>query len=158
VIKANHIPDVGIDEWRLMFAVNVEGPFFLSKAALPHLIERRGNIINIASNAGLMGQAYTVAYCASKGAVIQMTRAMAMEMVKQPVRINAVAPGGIDTPLMKNYQIPENIDFALMQPYMGFRNASQPEEIAAAVAFVASDEASSVHGSIFSVDHGLTAS
>ncbi len=158
VIKANHIGDVSAAEWRLMFAVNVDGPFFLSQAALPHLLERRGNIVNIASNAGLMGQAYTVGYCASKGAIIQMTKAMAMELAKQPIRVNAVAPGGINTPLVANYEMPEEVDFALMAPYTGFRAMSEPESIAAAVAFVASDEASSVHGSIFSVDSGLTAS
>lgn len=158
VITANHYSDVTPAEWRLMFAVNVDGPFFLSQAAVPHLLERRGNIVNIASNAGLMGQAYTVAYCASKGAIIQMTKAMAMELVKSPIRINAVAPGGIDTALVANYVMPENIDFALMAPYAGYRAMSAPEEIAAAVAFVASEEAGSVHGSIFSVDNGLTAS
>jgi NAD(P)-dependent dehydrogenase (short-subunit alcohol dehydrogenase family) len=158
LIKANHVADVTEAEWRLMFGVNVDGMFFLSQAAIPHLLEREGNIVNIASNAALMGQAYTVGYCASKGAVVQLTKAMAMEFVKSPIRINAVAPGGIDTALAQNYEMPDDVDFSLMQAYMGFRGMADANDIASAVLFMASDEARNVHGSIFSVDGGLTAS
>ena len=71
-----------------------------------------------------MGQAYTVPYCATKGAVVNMTRALAMEFVKQPIRINAIAPGGINTPLVHNFEIQADVDYDLMKPYMGFRPAS----------------------------------
>lgn len=87
-----------------------------------------------------------------------MTRALAMEFVKQPIRVNAIAPGGIDTPLVHNFEIQADVDFALMQPYMGFRDASTPEQIAGLFAYVASDEAANIHGSIISADGGLTAS
>ena len=68
-----------------------------------------------------MGQAYTVAYCMTKGAIVQMTRALAMEYAKTPLRVNAIAPGGVDTSLSRNFQIPDDLDFELMARYTGFR-------------------------------------
>lgn len=153
----HHVADVTEADWDLMSDVNLKAIFFLSQAAIPHVLERRGTIVNIASNAGLMGQAYTVPYCATKGAVVNMTKAFAMEFVKQPIRINAIAPGGVDTPMTQNFAIAEDIDFALMQPYVGHRSMSSPEQIAGVFAFLASDEADNIHGSIISADNGLTA-
>jgi meso-butanediol dehydrogenase/(S,S)-butanediol dehydrogenase/diacetyl reductase len=157
IAAQTNVADVTEAAWDTMSAINLKGPFFLTQAALPHLVEAAGNVINIASNAGLMGQAYTVPYCATKGAVVNMTRALAMEFVKTPIRVNAIAPGGVNTPLVKNFELAEGIDFSLMAPYTGFRGASEPEQIAALFAFVASDEAGNIHGSIISADGGLTA-
>lgn len=158
IANQRHVHQVTEEDWDLMNDINVKAMFFLTQAALPHVIEREGNIINIASNAGLMGQAYTVPYCATKGAVVNMTRALAMEFVKTPIRVNAIAPGGVDTPLVANFELQPDIDFDLMQPYVGYRPASSPEQIAALFAYVASDEAANIHGSIISADGGLTAS
>ena len=158
IANQRHVHQVTEQDWDLMNDINVKAMFFLTQAALPHVIEREGNIINIASNAGLMGQAYTVPYCATKGAVVNMTRALAMEFVKTPIRVNAIAPGGVDTPLVANFELQPDIDFDLMQPYVGYRPASSPEQIAALFAYVASDEAANIHGSIISADGGLTAS
>jgi meso-butanediol dehydrogenase / (S,S)-butanediol dehydrogenase / diacetyl reductase len=137
--------------------VNVDGYFFMAQAAIPHLLETDGNIVNVASNAGLMGQAYTVVYCMTKGAVVQLTRALAMEFVKTKLRVNAIAPSGIQTTLSENFHIPPDVDGSLMRPYMGFRPMGSPDDIAAMFAFVASDEARSVHGAILAVDRGVTA-
>jgi len=153
----SHVADVTEQRWDVMNDINVKGPFFLFQAALPHLLAAEGNVVNIASNAGLMGQAYTVPYCASKGAVVNMTRAMAMEFVKQPIRVNAIAPGGVNTALVDNFEIADDVDFSLMANYMGLRDQSEPEQIAALFAFVASDEAANIHGSIICADNGLTA-
>ena len=157
VARCHRVTNVTQDEWDLLMGVNVAGPFWLSQAAIPHLLESSGNIVNIASNAGLMGQAYTVPYCVTKGAIVQLTRALAMEYVKTPLRVNAIAPGGVDTTLAQTFDIPADLDFELMAPYTGHRGMAQASEIAALFAFVASDEARNMHGSIVSTDSGLTA-
>lgn len=157
VARCHRVTSVTQQEWDLLMGVNVAGPFWLAQAAIPHLLETSGNIVNIASNAGLMGQAYTVPYCVTKGAVVQLTKALAMEYVKTPLRVNAIAPGGVDTALAQNFDIPADLDFELMAPYTGHRGMAQAADIAALFAFVASDEASNIHGSILSADNGLTA-
>lgn len=157
VLRAGHAVDFTEADYDLVFNVNVRGTFWMCQAAIPHLLDSKGNIVNVASNAGLMGQAFTAVYAASKAAVVNLTRSLAMEFVKSPIRINAVAPGGIQTPMAVTSTFPDDTDWNLVQPYMGFRKMSQPEEIAAVVAFVASPEASAVHGAIVSADTGLTA-
>jgi len=157
IARAEHVADATPEGWRKIFGVNVDGVFFMAQAAIPHLLETHGNIVNIASNAGIMGQAYTVAYCATKGAVVNMTRALAMEFVKQPIRINAIAPGGVDTALSHNFQAPENLEYDLMAPYVGFRGMTTAEHIAGLFAYVASEEAAPIHGAILSADNGVTA-
>lgn len=157
IANQRHLADVTETEWDVMNAVNLKGPFFIAQATMPHLLERSGVLINIASNAGLMGQAYTVPYCATKGGIVNMTRALAMEFIKTEVRVNAIAPGGIDTPLVHNFELAPDIDFSIMQNHVGFRPPSTPEQIAAFFAFLASDEAANINGSILSADGGLTA-
>ena len=154
---SEHVADTTEESWDRMLGINVSGVFWCCQAAIPHLISTNGNIVNIASNAGLMGQAYTVAYSTTKGAVVNMTRALAMEFIKEPIRINAIAPGSVDTSLTRNYSLPDDLDFSLVQPYIGFRGMADAEELANVIAFVASDEASRIHGAIIPVDGGLTA-
>ena len=157
VCWSEHVADTTEESWDRMLGINVSGVFWCCQAAIPHLIATNGNIVNIASNAGLMGQAYTVAYSTTKAAVVNMTRSLAMEFIKEPIRINAIAPGGVDTSMTRNYSLPDDLDFSLMQPYMGFREMADAEELANVIAFVASAEASRIHGAIISVDGGLTA-
>ena len=157
VCWSEHVADTTEESWGRMLGINLSGVFWCCQAAIPHLIATNGNIVNIASNAGLMGQAYTVAYSTTKGAVVNMTRALAMEFIKEPIRINAIAPGSVDTSLTRNYSLPDDLDFSLMQPYIGFRGMADAEELANVIAFVASDEASRIHGAIIPVDGGLTA-
>lgn len=157
IVRFSSVTDVSEEDWRLVHAINLDGPFFLSQAAIPHLLETNGNIVNIASNAGLMGQAFTSAYCSSKGALVNLTKAMAAEYVKKSIRINAVAPGGVLTALSTSIKFPEDMDFELMKAYVSPRGMSDASEIAGAVAYIASDDAKSVHGSIFSIDNGITA-
>jgi NAD(P)-dependent dehydrogenase (short-subunit alcohol dehydrogenase family) len=156
ILRFSHSHEMSEEEWNLVHAVNLSGPFFMCQAAIPHLIESGGNIVNIASTASLIGQAYTAAYCSSKGALVQLTRSLAMEYIKQGIRINAVAPGGTTTALVAAVEIPDDMDGSLVQRYTGFRAMSDPDEIASAVAYVASEEARSMHGAILSIDGGMT--
>lgn len=156
VSRADRITDVTEEQYRMMMSVNADGPFFLCQAAVPHLLESDGNIVNMASNAGLMGTAYTIAYAMTKGAIVQLTRALAMELAKTKVRVNAIAPGGISTGLTENFHMPAGLDGDLIMPYMGFRGMGVPDDIAVLFAFVASDEARNIHGSILSSDLGIT--
>jgi meso-butanediol dehydrogenase/(S,S)-butanediol dehydrogenase/diacetyl reductase len=157
IARADHFTQMTEETWNRMLGVNLTGVVWMAQAAVPHLLETDGNIVNIASNAGLMGQAYTVHYCATKGAVVNFTRALAMEFIKTKLRVNAIAPGGVMTTLTQTYQAPGDIDFELMAPYVGHRGMAEAGEIASLFAFLASDEAKSVTGSIYSMDNGVTA-
>ena len=152
----DRVEDVTEEKWDLMFDVNVKGVFFLTQAALPHLLASGGNIVNFASNAGIQGLAYTSHYCATKGAVVQLTRALAMELGKTEVRVNAIAPGGVDTPMVRNYQQVADPDRHYIRRMIAFKPMSQAEHIAALFAFLASDECPGIHGAILSADGGLT--
>ena len=95
-------------------AVNANGPFFVSQAALPHLLSSKGVIVNVASTAGLIGQAYMSAYVASKHAVVGLTKTMALEFGRQGLRVNAVCPGTTRTAFLKSFKIDEDIDMSLI--------------------------------------------
>jgi NAD(P)-dependent dehydrogenase (short-subunit alcohol dehydrogenase family) len=153
----SHVTDVTEADYRRMFGVNVDAYFFLAQAAIPHLLEANGVIINIASNAGLMGQAYSVLYTMTKGAVVQLTKSLAMEYMKRPLRVLAIAPGGVDTALVRNFSMPEDVDWDLVGRYSSPRGFAKPEDIAALFCFLASDEAKNIHGAIVSSDNGITA-
>lgn len=156
--RAEHFTEISEESYRQLMGVNADGYFFMAQAAIPHLLETDGNLINIASNAGLMGQAYTAHYCMSKGAVVNFTRALAMEYSKTGIRINAIAPGGTATNLTGGFSFPpEGIDWKLVMRYTAQRPMAQPEEISNLFAFLASDEASNIHGAIISCDGGLMA-
>lgn len=157
VARSHHVADVDEDVWALIMDVNVTGMFWMTQAAIPHLLERGGNVVNVASNAGLMGQAYMVPYCASKGAVVNMTKALAMEFVKSSVRINCVAPGGMATSLTQDFRLPDDISWDLVTPYAGFRGMAEPETAANAICWLASNDAERCTGTILSVDGGLSA-
>lgn len=139
---------------------NVKGTMFTAQAALPFLRETKGNIVNVASDAGLHGNFLCSLYCASKGAVILYTRALAIEAASFGVRVNAIAPGDIMTPLTEmqlgNAPSPEEGLSAMASVYpMG--RLGTAEEAAAVICFLASSRASFVTGACWSVDGGLTA-
>jgi len=152
----SHATDLSFDEWNRILGVNLTGTFLMCQAVLPHILDNGGNIVNTASNAGLQGLAYSAAYCASKGGVVQLTRALAIEYWKQGIRVNAVAPGGVDTPLSRGFTMPENADMSFMEKMMTPFGMAQPENLASLFAYIASDEARYMTGAIVSMDGGLT--
>ena len=151
-----------LDEFERIMQINTTSVFAICQAALPHLEKTKGTIINTASTAALQGIAYTIAYSASKHAVAAITKGLALEYGAKGVRVNAICPGHVDTPMAAQIQenIPDgDIDFNLIM-----RNAPklldgtcQPSDIASLFAYLASQEASKVTGSLFTMDGGQLA-
>jgi NAD(P)-dependent dehydrogenase (short-subunit alcohol dehydrogenase family) len=153
------ILDTSDDEWDGLLSVNVRGVFVHSRAALPQLVQREtSTIVNMSSISGLIGLPMQTAYCATKGAIVQITRQLAVEFAPQGVRVNAVAPGAIETPFLLDALPPDHepILAAIAASHPLGRN-SQPAEIAEVVAFLASDRAGFMTGAIVPVDGGFTA-
>jgi NAD(P)-dependent dehydrogenase (short-subunit alcohol dehydrogenase family) len=155
--RFTHTPEVALAEWERIVGVNLTGPFLVCRETLPYLLENQGNIVNVASTAGIMGQPYSAAYCASKGGVIMLTKALAVEYLERNVRVNAVAPGGVETPILASFVPPEDSSMKLVERIVSPMGMAKPEEIAALIAFVASDEARYMTGAVVTMDGGLTA-
>ena len=151
-------PETSLEIWEDVFAVNSRGTFLTCKYAIPSMIERGGGaIVNMASIAGIVGLRNRAAYCASKGAVIAFTRALAVDHVAEGIRVNAVCPGTVDSPWVQRLvaEAGESIDALRARQPMG--RLGQPEEIAEAVLYLASDAAAFMTGSVLTIDGGLTA-
>jgi NAD(P)-dependent dehydrogenase (short-subunit alcohol dehydrogenase family) len=152
IVAIQRVSEVTEAQWERMMAINVNGPFYLCQAALPHLLSTSGSIVNVASNAAIRGQAYTVAYATSKAALMNMTRSLAMEYINQPVRINAVLPGGMNTEMARGASLPEGLELPLINRFMGLRPHSEPEDVARFIVYVASDQSISLHGAALVID------
>src|SRR2546427_1635190 len=149
-------PETPLDVWEDVFAVNARGTFLCCKHAIPGMAERRrGSIVNIASVAALVGLPNPAAYCASKGAVVALTRAPAVDHVADGIRVNAVCPGTVDSPWVRRLveDAGESLDALRARQPMG--RLGLPEEIADAVAYLASDAAAFVTGTTLVIDGGL---
>ncbi len=156
--STTNAPDTPLEVWEEVFAVNARGTFLCCKHALPGMVARGGGaIVNIASIAGLVGLKNRAAYCASKGAVIALTRALAIDHVADGVRVNAVCPGTVDSPWVRRLvdEVGESLDALRARQPMG--RLGTPAEIADAVLYLASDQAAFVTGTAFVIDGGLTA-
>jgi NAD(P)-dependent dehydrogenase (short-subunit alcohol dehydrogenase family) len=151
-------PDTSLEVWEDVFAVNARGTFLTCKHALPSMIARRsGNIVNMASIAGIVGLRNRAAYCASKGAVIALTRALAIDHVADGVRVNAVAPGTVGSPWVQQLVTEAGESLDDLRARQPMRRLGEPKEIAEAVLYLASDAAAFVTGSVLTIDGGLTA-
>lgn len=158
VIFFNHSTEMSVEQWNTTLAVNLSAPFFLSQAAIPYLLEANGAIVNVSSSASFVGEAYAAAYCASKAAITQLTKAMAMEYMHKPIRINAIAPGGMMTNIMSSFaNMPQDLDPTLMQRFKPLRGLVEVDDAANLVAFLASDAADAYHGACVVIDKGITA-
>jgi NAD(P)-dependent dehydrogenase (short-subunit alcohol dehydrogenase family) len=166
--SAAHFEESSIDEFDRIIAVNLRGTYvvcreFLARQGTAKAAAARApsapkpSIVNVASSAGVAAHPYCAAYSASKGGVVLLTRTLAVEFVERGVRINAVAPGGVDTPLIGSFILPEDASMQLIGriiPPMGF---ATPEQIAAIVAFLGSEEAGAMSGAIVLADGSATA-
>ena len=142
------------EDWVDDLAVNLNGPFYLCRAALLHLLDRGGNIVNVASIAGVEGQAYSAGYCSAKHGLIGLTRALAVEYTADRLRVNAVCPGGMLTPQIEQFSAPENPNYELIMRSAAPRGMMQPHDVANVIAFLASDDAAAIHGAVYRVDNG----
>ena len=147
--------------WQRTIAINLSMPFYLSRAAIPHLRKHRGSVVNIASDWGLKGGANAVAYCASKGGLVLLTRAMAIDHAEEGIRVNAVCPGDVETPMLYRSGATRGADAktALRAAEAESRTGrvTKPEEVAALVAFLASGDAAQITGAALPIDGGCTA-
>jgi NAD(P)-dependent dehydrogenase (short-subunit alcohol dehydrogenase family) len=155
--RFHHTHELSFEDWQRTLAVNLTGTFLVCQAALPHLMDGGGSIVNIASNAGIKAQPFSAAYCASKAGVVHLTKCLADEYLKRGVRANCIAPGGIETPLQQAFmEFPEGVDWKMLRKVMSPLGNSTPEEIAKVIAFVASDDCRYMTGSVVSIDGGIT--
>jgi NAD(P)-dependent dehydrogenase (short-subunit alcohol dehydrogenase family) len=157
VFVPGHTTQMPASAWEKTLAVNLSAPFFLIQAAIPHLLQTHGAVVNVTSCAAFVGQAYTAAYCATKAGLTHMTKALAMEYMHKPIRFNAVAPGGMPTALASNMRaLPADVDVTLIKRYSPLRGMVEIDDVAALVAFLASDAARGYHGACISLDNGIT--
>jgi NAD(P)-dependent dehydrogenase (short-subunit alcohol dehydrogenase family) len=154
ILRADHTHELRLEDWNRILAVNLTGTFLMCRAAIPHLLETRGNIVNMSSTAALGSHPWMAAYAASKGGILSMTRALSVEYVKQGLRVNAICPGGIKTPLHGQFNLPKDADIELLKGAIPFVDYAGPEHIASAVAFIASDDGRYMNGSEIRLDGG----
>lgn len=157
ILRFGHSHEHPLDAWNRILAVNLTGTFLLCQAALPELLRTRGNIVNMASAAAIKGQPWSVAYNASKGGVVALTRGLAVEYGQQGLRVNAVSPASIQTPITEAFHLPEGANPKLLERIMPLSGFAKPEACAATIAFLASDDASHVNGANLVVDGGMSA-
>ncbi len=158
--RTGPIGDFDEAAWDETLDVNLKGTFFCIRAALTALREAGGNVVNLASDAGLIGELGLTVYCASKGGVVNMTRALALELAPD-VRVNCVCPGYVDTDMVRRDGIERAEDVAAAEraviDYAPLKRIATPGEIATAIVYLASDDARFVTGAAFQIDGGSTA-
>ena len=146
-----------LELWQQLLAVNLTGVFLSVRAAVPELRRNgRGSIVLIASQLGLVGTTRSPAYCASKGGVIALARALALDHAHEDIRVNVVCPGPVKTPMFAASSGPANLN-TLLESSIPLGRLGQPHEIAATIAFLLSDESSFLTGSVVAADGGWTA-
>lgn len=156
VFKGGMVHELSEEDWDISFNLNVKAVFFTSKHFIPQMLKRRyGSVVNVASVHGLAGAYNAPAYDASKGAVVNLTRAMALDYAAYGIRVNAVCPGATATPMFMNGSTQEVIQ--AFEKAIPAGRIAKPEEVAEAVVFMASDCASMIYGTALVVDGGITA-
>lgn len=161
ILPRGNAEETSDDDWRDTMAINLDVPFYLSRAALPQLLLSAGSIINISSYWGLRAGPRALAYCVSKGGLIQFTRAMALDYAADGLRVNAVCPGGVDTPMLAEGATHKGVDvdsfLAGIADFSPNKRIADPGDIASLVLFLASDSAKHITGTAIPIDGGLQA-
>lgn len=147
---------MAVADWEKTVGINMNAPFYLSQAAIPHLLKTNGAIVNVASCVAHMAVPYTAAYAASKSGLISMTKAMAREYLEQTIRINAIAPGGFPYTPRAVTPLPDDIDPAELQRASTRRGMVDIRQVADLIAFLASDASTGYHGSCLTIDNGIS--
>ena len=158
VIKLDHATNITDEVWQRIININLSGTFFMCRELLPHLVNSKGNIVNISSTSAIRGLPYGIAYGASKGGVSALTKAIAVEYAKRGVRANTVCPGSIMTDMQKQSGLPGDIDWKLIPRISAIDNRfGKPDDIAGVVALIASEQdGSHINGAEYVVDGGTT--
>ena len=161
VILRGSVAETSDDDWRETIATNLDVPFYLSRAALSHLLKSEGSIVNIASDWGLIGGERAASYCASKGGLVLLTKAMARDHARDGLRVNAICPGDVDTPMLTaeaaaaGQDVDEYLEEACEAVPSG--RVAEPEEVAALALFLASEAAAHINGAAIPIDGGGSA-
>jgi NAD(P)-dependent dehydrogenase (short-subunit alcohol dehydrogenase family) len=154
ILRFDDTQELQTAHWQKVIDINLTGTMFLCRAALPHLVKTRGSIVNAASTAALSGLPCGLAYSASKGGVLAMTRSIAVEYAKRGVRANCICPGDINTGMTDNIAFPKTMDFELMPRIMSLTGAKAPEVVAGVIAMLVSDDGVHITGEDIRVDGG----
>jgi NAD(P)-dependent dehydrogenase (short-subunit alcohol dehydrogenase family) len=154
ILRFHNFADIDLAVWNQIMAVNLTGTFLVCQAAMPHLLETGGNIVNLASTAALAGHPWAAAYSASKGGIMALSQTLAVEFGRRGVRTNIIAPGSVTTPIMNEFFFPDGADESLLQRIMALDTSRGPEHIASVIAFVASDDGAHMNGSVLRADGG----
>jgi NAD(P)-dependent dehydrogenase (short-subunit alcohol dehydrogenase family) len=154
ILRVEETHATSLEAWNRVIAVNLTGTFLMCQAAIGHLIERKGAIVNVASIAALGGHPWMAAYAASKGGVVALSKALACEYAGKGIRVNAVLPGGVKTPMVATFAPPKGVDAKLIQRHPALVELAEPADCAAVIAFLASDDARYMHGAEVVVDGG----
>ena len=158
ILRFQHTHEVSDDQWRQIFDVNVHGSFWLIRAAIPHFVDQAGGaIVNVASSAAYKAAPWAAAYSASKGAIVTLTQAIAVEYGRQGVRANAVAPGGVNTPIQAEFNVPDGADRRLIERVFPFDGNFEATDVAEVIAFLASPVSDRINGTIVRVDDAMLA-
>jgi NAD(P)-dependent dehydrogenase (short-subunit alcohol dehydrogenase family) len=153
ILRSAHTHECSLDLWNQVIGVNLTGTFLVTRAALPHLLDGGGAIVNFASTSAFHAHPYMAAYSASKAGVEAFTRTIALEYCKRGVRAVCVAPGGVATPLVLEIDLPEDADGSFFRRLMpNGRGFADPSEVAGMVAALASDDGSFVNGTTLLID------
>lgn len=158
ILRTSHSINTSLSDFLKVINVNLVGTFIFCREALPHLIKTKGNIVNCASTAAFYGHPYMAAYAASKGGIMSMTKSLALEYMKSGVRINAIAPGGIDTPLAQNAfsNMKDEVDWSLIEHLSRpDKKMGSPEEVASVIAMLASEDGAFMNGEVIKIDGGV---